>query len=703
MSSEAVPGPGPEGNGLFERANREYDAGNFEKALELLDQVIDAGQGSEVVYNNKGATLDALQRYDESSECYKKAIHINPGYELAWHNLGNSYLMREMFQRAASAYSRASALNPDRKENWTGLAAAQTKLEKKRAAKAAIRKLSGFVETDPSVLLAQADLYLEAGLQDEAIKACEEYIKRRPGDARGYSTLGSIEHEVGVYGRAIATFEKALELAPDDKESWNNLGYTCFVAGYFNRALECFDKAISIDPRYKPAWYNKGYAYHGADLLEEAVGCYRRAIAIDPFDRVLWNNLGNALYNLGRYAESIPKFVEALYVDPDYEIAWNNIGNALEKMSSYEAAIPYHDRSLEIDPSFDYALYAKGVCGSMMGSLEEGFDLVVQSIEMNPDYDEAWLAKSRIAAWMGRYDEAVVAIDEGIAVNPEFDQGWTHRGDLMLAVGRREEAQVCYETALSCLETVRGDTVGGMAAIIRRGELQARLGRFDEALLNFESIALVGKMEFLCVPRLLEVRRFLGRYELPEALREAVEHSSDHRARLAYAEFLMDVGQPERIEAVLSDVTDAECSGRRTSLLARAKASAGDVDGALVILDVSDIDREGHGFWKTKGEIYEAAGNLPAALRAHAKARSIVPSDYSVSVALARILVRQGMHKKALKLADEAIGLDPREWEPHKIKADAYHALGQAEDVERELEDARTRLFAAGLRPDDAW
>jgi predicted Zn-dependent protease len=129
----------------------------------------------------------------------------------------------------------------------------------------------------------------------------------------------------------------------------------------------------------------------------------------------------------------------------------------------------------------------------------------------------------------------------------------------------------------------------------------------------------------------------------------------------------------------------------------------GDLKGASAILDSREVDRKAQSFWRLKGEILEAANDLPGALKAYTKARSMSPSNYSVTVAIARILARQGRHKEALKLADEAIGKDSREWEPHKIKADAFHALGREEDVERELKDARARLFAIGLRPDDAW
>ena len=297
---------------FFEQANTEYDVGNFAKALEFFDSAILCGLENEVVYNNKGASLDALGRNAEAVKCYKRATVINKGYELAWHNLGNALFIRETFKDAAQAYSKAAMLKPGRMENWTGLAASYTKLDRPKKAKEAIEALSSFAREDPSILLLQSDMYLDAGLTEESMERCREFIARSPDSVEGFARLGSTQHEMADYGKAIDTFENALKVNPGNKELWNNVGYTCFCAGFLERALQCFDKAIEIDPSYKHAWYNKGYAYHGADLLEDAIRCYQKAIGLDPFDRVLWNNLGNAMYYLGRYADSIPKFVEAI-------------------------------------------------------------------------------------------------------------------------------------------------------------------------------------------------------------------------------------------------------------------------------------------------------------------------------------------------------------------------------------------------------
>ena len=677
------------GRELFEEGNSEYDAGHYERALELYDKAMGHGVDDEVIFNNKGATLDALGRNSEATAAYREATHLNSGYGLAWHNLGNSLYAQELYADAARAYTKAASLKPDRMENWSGLAAAYTKLGDVKRAERAVDHLGDFAESDPTILLLQADLFTEAGLIQKAIDCCDEYITRNPASPEGYEHLGNAEHEMGSYGKAMVTFQKALEFAPNDKEIWNNLGYTSFVAGYLERAIECFDRAIAIDKDYKHAWYNKGYAYHGADMLEQAVGCYREAIRIDPVDRVLWNNLGNALYNLGKYAESIPKFVEAIDVDADYEIAWNNIGNALEKMGMYREAIPYHDRSLQISPDFDYALYAKGVCKSFTGDPEGGYDLVLDSLEINPSYDEAWKARARIAGDLGRWDEALVSIEHSLAINPEFDQGWFQRGEILQRTGQTEAAQASFEMALKCLEGVRPDTVSGLSALVRRGETLARLGRFEEALATLEGVIASKKTNSHGILQILELRRFLNRWELPRSIKEACESSEEPGVRLAYADFLLDAGYVDGAERTLSSLTPADSLAAPVALSrARMLAMRGGLEKATMIVGALKSQSASGGFASAEGEILEAAGLYASAVEVLGKALAKSPSSYSCALAYSRSLLRLGRYKDAVRAADLAIGIDPGEWEPHMLKADAFSALGEIEKAEHERQEA---------------
>ncbi|OGS43393.1 MAG: hypothetical protein A3K76_05440 [Euryarchaeota archaeon RBG_13_57_23] len=690
---------GPE---LVDRANEEYDAGNYHRALELFDQAEKKGVSSEILYNNRGAALDAVGRGPEAIDSYLKSVSIAGRYELAWHNMANSLFSQEMYSDAVGAYAKAAALNKERVENLSGLARAYLKVSKIGRAIAVIRKLDRFAEKDATVLLTQSSLYIDAEELVLAEQCVRKYLDKNPDDVEGLAHLGNVEHEMGIYGKSIDSYEKALQRAPQDKELWNNLGYTCFLTGFFDRAIECFDKAIQLDPLYKHAWYNKGYAYHGADMLERAVECYNHALAIDHNDPVLWNNLGNALYNLGRYRESIPKYVEALIVDPDYDIAWNNIGNALEKMGEYAEAIPYHDRSLEISPDFDYALFAKGVCRAETGDLEGGYNLVLESLDLNPTYDEAWGARAEMADRMGRLDEALLAVEASLAVNSEFDEGWTKRGEIFLTMGNAEAAEASFQMALMCLESSHADTAGGLASVVRRGEVLIRLGRFEDALVNIETVVLSGPMSSRMILKDLELRRYMGRFELPKALVEIIRRITEPDTLAECAEFMVDAGnvlEAERLMAVTKGIPSP--SPKLAKAQARIMLAKGETESALMLFDSLNGHPSEADFLVINAGAHETRGDVAKATDLYSAALDLNPSNYSAAVGLARLLLRAKKADECISAADVAVGIDPLEWEPHKLKADAYELLNAPGMAKFERDQAHTLLAESGLKAED--
>ena len=698
--TEGRPAPETDAPPLLDQANSEYDAGHYERAMELFEKIISLGRESEVVLNNRGAAQDALGMHAMAAASYRAAVALNPSYELGWHNLGNCLFGQELYKEASVAYTRALALNPTRWENASGLARSETKLGNMKKAKGAIDKLKPLADGDDSILLTQADLYLHAGWRTEAAECCKRHISRRGDSVDGHALLGNVYHDSGDFAKAAQSFENALEIAPEDPEIWNNLGYSYFCAGLLDRALMCYDKAIELDLRYKHAWYNKGYALHGADRLEEAVQCYWSAISVDSDDKVLWNNLGNALYNLGGYAESIPKFVEAIRVDPDYEIAWNNIGNALERMGLYAEAIPFHDRSLEIRPGFDYALYAKGVCKSMVGDSEEAYDLILESLDLNPLYDEAWKARSRVARQLGRLDDALSSIETSLSVNPEFDEGWIDRGEMLLSIGDPEEAERSFEAALRCLDAPPSRTAYGLAALARKAAVLRRLGRFEAALAAYETLSGMGRMDDVMASSVFSLARYLGLKTVPSSTKAMLENSVGQHTKMSYVEFLLDCGDTEAASRMLAALDRDEGGPRMAVAEARVKAMSGDVDAAMeLVASVSKEERDPD-IQKAMGEIFESAGDLRSARACFEEVLSRRPSDFGAALSLTRVFERMGEHRAAIRAADVAIGIDDAEWEPYDLKSRAYAALGESGKSEAAKAMASERLSGSGQTAD---
>jgi hypothetical protein len=78
-----------------------------------------------------------------------------------------------------------------------------------------------------------------------------------------------------------------------------------------------------------------------------------------------------------------------------------------------------------------------------------------------------------------------------------------------------------------------------------------------------------------------------------------------------------------------------------------------------------------------------------------------VPSDSGAATALARVQLKRSEPRAAIASADLSIGIDGRDWMPHKIKSEALKSIGEDAKAAKELAEARARLFSSGARYDE--
>jgi Flp pilus assembly protein TadD len=63
---------------LVKKGKRLLIEGNFEDALAYFEQALLLNQNDPDIWNQKGATLRSLGRYDEALECFNKSLEIDP-------------------------------------------------------------------------------------------------------------------------------------------------------------------------------------------------------------------------------------------------------------------------------------------------------------------------------------------------------------------------------------------------------------------------------------------------------------------------------------------------------------------------------------------------------------------------------------------------------------------------------------------------
>jgi serine/threonine protein kinase/tetratricopeptide (TPR) repeat protein len=268
------------GQGQHALRNRDYD-----EAIRLLTQAIEADPKFAKAYRALGQAYQQSERNEDAVKAFKQALEIDSTDLVAqtYYNLLSGRLAEglEAMNRAAEAGVadldilkmavplRLAAALEDGDEAVSKLVEELKEALKKHATddelwillaacygvsgqeKLALEALEKAVEVKPDSFRARlylADEYDDAGRKDDAQKQFSEAERLRPKGAAGHRAFGSIYLESGELDRAIKELERAIEVEPANSSSHILLGQAYGQKNNYAKATAHLEKALAGDP-----------------------------------------------------------------------------------------------------------------------------------------------------------------------------------------------------------------------------------------------------------------------------------------------------------------------------------------------------------------------------------------------------------------------------------------------------------------------
>lgn len=108
-STSRPPRPEP---GNYDRGVKAVKAGEYERALDLLQKVVQANPRNADAWNYIGLSQRKLRRFDQSLAAYQKALAIDPDHRGANEYLGELYLMTGEPEKARAQLAKLQNLCP---------------------------------------------------------------------------------------------------------------------------------------------------------------------------------------------------------------------------------------------------------------------------------------------------------------------------------------------------------------------------------------------------------------------------------------------------------------------------------------------------------------------------------------------------------------------------------------------------------------
>lgn len=358
---------------------------------------------------------------------------------------------------------------------------------------------------------------------EEAIKSLDEFLKRKPQDAKAWLKKGTILFKLANNEEAKSALEKSIkyfgiltEGNPKNPDHWYNKGVTHSNLAEvlkklrkhqdsgveYAKAIEVFDNATTLNSEFFLAWNNKGNAFLQLRKYSKAIEAFDKAHNINSNYHLALHNKGNALYSLGKYDEAIELYEQVTGernsqgndkpINTVSYKSYNNKGLALYKLERYDEAIKAFDKAIEVNPNFADAWSNKGVVFYKLDIKSEAKKSFKTALEIEPENASASNNLGVVFSWYGEFDLAKKLFEHTIQENYDYVLGHANLAELFLNNGSIEKASKKMEEALDLVNDNIDDDISlayvycldGRIKI--EGQSKDKNGKYSEAVESFE-------------------------------------------------------------------------------------------------------------------------------------------------------------------------------------------------------------------------
>lgn len=212
----------PREPGYLERADAAYDAGQFEKAMELYRKQIEMEPDAPEGHEGLGLSLWALEHHREALHELNTAQKFDP-------------------ENAGIAINRAALLT-DALERHQETVAICEGLVRRQLKRNDVRDARYFA----------AKAHFRLGNDAKALALLEAALRDAPGDIELLSWKAHVLYESGQYEPSKLAHEKCLQLDGEDPGIWWDYGLVMEKIGDETEARRAFERAHELDPEDFP-------------------------------------------------------------------------------------------------------------------------------------------------------------------------------------------------------------------------------------------------------------------------------------------------------------------------------------------------------------------------------------------------------------------------------------------------------------------
>jgi len=631
-------------------------------------------------------------RLDDAREFLEETAKQAPGFQPALNRLARIALEQRKLDDCTSLVRRILSAEPLSYEGR--LVSARLKLAQNEPARAVdeLERLSSAYPRVPVVHHQLAVAHLLTGNMAKGVGSLEQSVKLDPG-----------------YGEAVLLLAE-LNLRRGDGAS----------------AVESLVNLLKRRPQSVPARYALADAYRTLGKLDDASAVYRQLIQMTAGDPQTWFLLGTTLRQQKKTADARKAFEKALEMDAGFLRAMAEIVEMDLEAKDTAAALSRLQKHIASRPGQAEVQFLLAQVYLAQGDNQRAEEVLLKTIEMNPDFSQGYVALARLMVAAGRQQAAIERLEASLVRNPKDvasllllamlqDQTGNHAGagetyDRLLQVNARfapalnnaaylfavrlGQAQKGLELArrareLSPFDPFTADTLGWI--LLQRGDHSTALALLQESAQKLSSepevLFHLGMAHYMLGEE-APARTFLGR--ALESKGKAFAGRKEAEERMSLLNLDPDKADTKTValleEQLAARAGDPVAVSRLTAILLRR----GDSERAIRICEQAlKANPSLTAVLVRLAELYSDHKRDPQRALEHARnVRKLAPDDASVAFALGKVAFKNGDHKWAYSLLQDAARKYSDQAEVLSAAGMAAYSVGKLAETEVLMQQA---------------
>ena len=243
----------------------------------------------------------------------------------ASYQLGRIAEARREYDKALEHYRRVNS-GGQAIEAAVRQAAVMTRMGKTAEARGSLEQLRRqFPPLGPRLTLAEAEMLLDAGLNEEALSVYDKALEADPEDSNLLYGRSLVHERMGRFPQAEADLRRILDGDEHDARAMNALGYMLTVnTDRYEEAHRLIEAALQRAPDDAAVIDSMGWVLYKLGRLEESRSYLEKALskAADP---EISAHLGEVLWVLGQHDQARTVWDKALTLNPDHRVLLDTV------------------------------------------------------------------------------------------------------------------------------------------------------------------------------------------------------------------------------------------------------------------------------------------------------------------------------------------------------------------------------------------